>query len=185
VSSEHSEVNTHYHNHHSHAGQAMIELMIGVITILILLVGTVQFLAVADAHSGIDSTIRGQTGVLAMSPLTIEDMPRYIQTWQPGPDGQRFTADDQATCIGPTTITTIANDSVYNMTDWNEFANLTQPSSLDALHQAPPPLMALGFRNVQQSTTVPVSQFAQELFYGNAFVTVKEDVWMPIMNGLY
>jgi hypothetical protein len=43
----------------------------------------------------------------------------------------------------------------------------------------------LGFVDVSQSTTVPVSDLAQSLFYNSPSVTVKEDVWMPIMNGLY
>jgi hypothetical protein len=163
----------------------MIELMMGMILVLILLAGAVQFMDVADAHTGIDSGVRGRTGFLAMSPRTLEDAPRYIETWQPGADGQRFTADDRATCGSPDVIGTIANGSVNAATDWDAFSRLTRPSSLEALHQSPVPLMALGFIGIRQTTTVPVSQLAQDLFYGNASVTVQEDCWLPIMNGLY
>ncbi len=171
----------------------MIELMMGMIMILILLAGAVQFLDVADAHTGIDSCIRGGRsesdilgcGFIAMSPRTLEDTPRYIETWQPGADGQRFTADDRATCGSPDVIGDIANGSVNAATDWDAFSRLARPSSLEALHQSPVPLMALGFIGIRQTTAVPVSQIAQDLFYGSASVTVQEDCWMPIMNGLY
>ena len=163
----------------------MIELLLGIILILILLTGTLQFLTVAGAHTRIDSGIRGKTGFLAMSPRTEEDTPRCIANWQPGPDGQRFTADDQVVPGSPNTVAAIANGSVASATDWKEFGLLTRPSSLAALHDIPVPLMSLGFIGIRWSTTVPVSAIAQELFYGKSDVTVQEDAWIPIMNGLY
>lgn len=178
-------MNTRHPYAHSRAGQAMIELMLGVILILILLVGTVQFVEVADAHTGIDARIRGRSGFLAMSPILLEDTPRYITTWQPGTDGQRFTADDQPVFGSPDAINRIASDTVNNPADWSVLSGLRQTSSLESLHQNPVPLMALGFIGIRQSATVPVSDIAQELFYDKSTVTVQEDCWMPIMNGLY
>lgn len=179
-------MNTRFNRSHARAGQAMIELMIGLIMILILLEGTAQFILIASAHTNIDSVIRGQTGFIAMSPLSTEDTPRYIQTWQPGADGQRFTADDQPVIGSPSNvISRIAGSSVANATEWAQFDKLTHPSSLEALHQEPVPLVALGFVGVRDTTTVPVSDTAQELFYNKSAVTVQEDTWLPIMNGLY
>jgi hypothetical protein len=177
-------MNTPRHNDRR-AGQAMIELMLGMIMLLILLIGAVQFLEVADAHTGIDSVIRGRTGFIAMSPRLLEDSPRYIQNWDPGTDNQRFTADDHATCIPATTIQTIANGSAAGTAGWDAFSRLSQPSSLAALRGDPVPLMALGFIGLRLNSTVPVSEFAQELFYDHAEVLVQEDCWIPILNGLY
>lgn len=172
------------------SGQAMIEVMIGIILILIVVVGAVQFLIVSDTHSGIDGSIRGKTGFLAMSPFTLADSPSYFQTWDPGGDGQRFTADDKPLPAGglpPNTIAAIANYSVRDQTptDWNTFGNLAHPSSLDALHAVPVPLVDLDFVTTHQAIAVPIEDIAQQLFYGNAFATVQEDVWLPIMKGLY
>ena len=175
----------HPHNGPLQSGQAMIELMLGVILILILLTGSVQFLQVASAHSSIDGGVRARTGIKALSPLTEEDTPRYILNWDPGADGQRYTADDQATNGSPQTIVDIADRSVATATDWNKCGNLAHPSSLEALGQIPVPLSSLGFIGIRWSTLVQIEPIAQELFYGNAFATVQEDVWVPIMNGLY
>ena len=187
----------HPHNTSSRAGQAMIELMIGVILILILLSGAVQFMLVADAHTAIDGGgggqngvggrlgVRGRTGYLAMLPLTAEDTPRCIGNWAPGADGQRGTADDQVIPGSPATIVAIAANSATNATQWSEFSHLEHTSSLERLLQTPTSLMALGFVGIRYSCTVPVSTIAQELYYSKPDVTVQEDVWLPIMNSLY
>lgn len=171
----------------SRSGQAMIELMLGIILILILLTGNELFQFVASAQTNMDGKIRGNTGFLAMSPLTEEDTPSYIVNWTPGPDGQRFTADDQTVPFpgGVNAISTIAADSVAHVTDWNQIGSLAYPCSLEALGQLPTPLMSLGFVGTSQTTIVPVSEAAQGLFYGNANATVQESVWIPILNGLY
>ena len=177
-------MNKRQYNHPSCAGQAMIELMLGMILILLLLEGTVQFLNVANAHTGMDATARGQAGLLAMSPNPAENTPRAIQTWLPGPDGQEFTADDVAQLEAPNAIAVIANESAAKSADWTVLNTLTNTPSMEVLSQSGA-LTALGFVDVSQSTTVPVSDLAQSLFYNSPSVTVKEDVWMPIMNGLY
>ncbi|MFZ4396626.1 MAG: hypothetical protein ACOYOU_13465 [Kiritimatiellia bacterium] len=178
-------MNAPRNRHNPRSGQAMIELMIGVITMLILLVGSVLFLLVSDAHTYIDSGIRGRTGFLAMSPLITEDIPRYIRTWLPGADGQRFTADDRAECVAPLAVQMIARRSVQTEAQWRELDDLRRPSSLRALHETPVPLISMGFIGIRRSAVLPVPEFAQDLFYPNPTVTVQEDVWVPIMNGLY
>ncbi len=167
------------------AGQAMIELMLGMIMLLILLTGSVLFLIVADTHTGMDAVIRGSTGLAAMQPIATLDTPRYIQNWDAGPDGQRFTADDTATCVTPTTLQTIANKTVANNNQWLPFADLQHSSTMESLHQNPAPLMSLGFRGIHRSADVSVPQFVQDLFYPDATVRVQADTWLPILNGLY
>jgi len=178
-------MNTKHQRRASRAGQAMIEMMLGVILILLLLVGTSLFLDVADVHTGIDSRIRGRSGFLAMSPMLLEDAPRYIEDWQAGSDNQRYTADDRATCKSPVAIQMIANRTVTNNADWSVFGSLAHASSLEALHGSPVPLAALGFVGLREQARVPVSEFAQQFFYDKSDVVVCEDCWIPILNGLY
>jgi hypothetical protein len=192
-------MNASRHYRASCSGQAMIELMLGMLLILILLVGVVQFVAVADAHSCLDSRIRGNyddmggsygCGVRAMQPLSplTECTPLYITTWSNGPDGQRFTADDTRKTKSPDTLQLIAEKSVKVPTDWNQFAKLAHPSSLGALHglsATNQDITALGFIGLRYDVTLPVSAFAQDLFYNKPDVVVQEDCWRPIMNGLY
>jgi len=169
------------------SGQAMIEMMVGVIVILIVVVGLVQYMAVAGMHRSIDSQIRADTGVTAMSPLTYYDTPSYILNWTVGPDNQPYTADDQVQVGSSATLTTIANKSVLTSDpgEWNEFDSLSHASSLKAVHQDSQPTAALGFVGVCLQQKVDVSSAAQELFYRSPYVTVKEIVWMPATEGLY
>ena len=186
-------MHTRHHNHHLRSGQAMIELMIGMILILILLAGIGQFLQVAYVHTDMDATVRGAAGTLAMSSTT-KKTPHNIQTWLPGPDNQRFTADDVEKAGSPATIATIAGDSVAKASDWAaldfEFQRLAPAHfpSLDKIKQQAGALTELGFvvsPTDQSSKTVPVFDLARSLFYDKKDITVKEDVWMPIMSGLY
>ena len=179
-------MDTHPHNHNPRTGQAMIELMLGVILIMLLLTGAMQYIQVASAHAAIDGGIRGKVGRYAMELMYQEDTPASIQTWDPGPDGQRFTADDTPILKPPTTLTTIAGGCATNATDWNEFGQLSHPSSMETIHTATVvPQTALGFIGIRWTTIVPVSQAAQQLYYTNPNATVQEDCWMPIMNTLY
>ena len=169
------------------AGQAMIEMMLGVMLIMLLIAGMVQFVTIASVHSALDAQVRGDAGVVAMSPLTAWDTPDYILNWKVGPDGQPFTADDQKTIGQPNAIGLIANDSVRpnSPTDWNALAPLRSTSTMDLLHQTPTPLIDLGFIGIKLSQEVPVIDVIQELVYAKPTVTVQEEVWFPVTKGLY
>ena len=88
----------HRDRRHLRAGQAMIEMMLGVILIMLLIAGMVQFVTIASTHSAIDAKIRGDAGVVAMSPLTAWDTPDYILTWKAGPDG--LFRNQNGSCFG-------------------------------------------------------------------------------------
>ena len=163
----------------------MIELMLGIILILILLTGTVQFQTVAGKHTDMDALIRGQTGLLAMAPVAAGNTPNCIQTWQPGVDGQQLTADDESVPGSADTVPLIANYSVLNGSDWQVLQSLTNTPSLELLGQIPVSLPYLGLLDISQTVTVPVDATAQDLFYNNPNVTLQESVWLPIMNGLH
>lgn len=163
----------------------MIELMVSVLMILILIAGTVQFMDVANMHRAIDSRIRGDTGVLALSPLTTFDTPAYALNWEAGPDGQRGTADDKMDVGQPTALYTLSDHSARSVSDWAEFTKLSHPSSLAELHQNSPPMIALGFVGVRLTQDVPVSDIVRQLIYNSPSVTVREDVWVPATKGLY
>ena len=169
----------------SRAGQAMIELMISVLMILILVAGTVQFMDVANMHRAIDARIRGDAGVVAMSPLTFFDTPAYALDWKEGDDGQRGTADDRMIVGPPSALYFVADHSARSASDWNLFSQLSHPSSLAELHQNPLPMIALGFVGVRLSQDVPVSDIVRQLVYNSPSVTVREDVWIPVTKGLY
>ena len=163
----------------------MIELMLGMILILILVAGTIQFMVVAFAHAGLDGNLRGEVGLLALSPQAFQDTPRYIQTWDPGADGQRLTADDQAKLTSSRTLAVIANDSIVQPTDWNFLNALSKGCSLRQIDQSAAPEANLGFVKKTQALSVSVSDVAQNLFYASDTIIVKEEVWLPILNGLY
>ena len=163
----------------------MIELMLGLILILMLLVGSVQFMYVANAQNNITANLRGDVGARAMSPLLTEDTPPCIGNWQSGPYGQRFTADDVSTPGDQGRFSQIASYSVANAADWNAVGAIIQPCALELLQQPPPSLTPLGFVNSSQSVSLPVSAIAQDLFYNRPEILVKEQIWLPFVNELY
>lgn len=169
----------------------MIEMMLGIILVMILLAGVVLFADVSLMHGAIDSRIRGDAGVVALSPLTYLDIPDYIRNWREGPDGQRLTADDQKVLTSPNALADIANRSVRagHATDWAQVDEAERRSgricSLKSLKQTPVPVVALGFVGVRIERDVQVPQSTQDLLYNSPVVKVQEETWVPECKDLY
>jgi hypothetical protein len=75
-------------------GQAMIELIIGLVAVLALFAGLVQISTLAKAQNDTLADARRRVGLWAISDTTIADSPDYIRHWSDGPDGSPYTADD-------------------------------------------------------------------------------------------
>jgi len=173
----------------SKSGQAMIEMMTGLILILILVAGIIQFVSLSTVYCNMDARIRSNAGVVAMSNPPLVDTPQDILDWNVGADGQHMTADDSASLFnGPTnmfSVTTLHIARPDNPNDWSIFSQLPQPSSLAALHQSPAALASLGFIGIRYNQQVPVLEILQELVYNRSTILVQEDCWMPVTRGLY
>jgi hypothetical protein len=168
---------------HSRAGQAAIELVLGILMIIILFAGSLQYLKVAEAQRSMVTSLRGEAGARALTLGATVDMANYLLTWDNGADGIMYTADDQPVESLAFMLPNIVNRSVQNADDWAYVAALPNPTPIFGLHENPLPMLELSLVNAEDSEDVPVEESVQNLIYGRDHVRVKHSVWMPVMKG--
>ena len=166
-------------------GQAFVELILGIIVIVMILAGGIQYLAVANAHRGLTTTVRGEAGARALSDLPELSTPSYIRTWDAGRDGIRHTDDDTPETTLPWTLYTIADHSVRDVADWDRLDPLARASPMLRMHESLLPTAELDLISVERSDTVVVDPAVRTFIYDVPIVTVEHTVWLPLLGGLY
>jgi len=170
------------------SGQAVIEFCVGLIVLLLLVIGMVHIHKMAVVSLGIHSEIRGEAGQMAMQ-STLGHTPEAISDWDPGPDKLRYTADDKAQVSGMASlgiIGTLVGYSARNDDDWRVTTDRTQlPVSMVRLRDQMGLPFFLGSAYETDTERVRVDPFLRQLVLGKEEVKIKEEVWIPLMGGLY
>ena len=171
------------------SGQAAIEFISGIILFLLIVAGIVHVNRMVRTSLFLHAVLRGDAGERAMADGALPEAPLYISDWQAGPDGIRYTADDQPLRNGailPATLSTLVNYSVKNPGDWAYVAPDSRlPVSMIRIQSSPVMATTLGFTHAEETLHVPVDPVLRQLVYDKDEVTIKEEVWMPLMGGLY
>jgi len=171
------------------SGQAAIEFISGLLLLLIVLTGLIHVNRMARTSLFLHSVLRGDAGKRAMETGALSIAPAYISNWQEGPDGLRYTADDeplQRTYMLSSTLSMFTDYSVRSPGDWSYVASDTHlPVSMIRLSAAPAASALLGFTHAEEDLHVPVDPVIRQLVYDKDEVTIRESVWMPLMGGLY
>ena len=173
----------------SRRGQAAIELAASLLLLMVLITGIIHVNRMARTSLFLHSVLRGTAGVRAMESTTTFGAPDYISDWQAGLDAQRYTADDQPTRNGTrlsSILNTLTGYSVRRADDWSQLVDSTRlPVSEIQLFKLPIPAEILGFAHESETLDVPVDPVIRQLIYDKDDVAIKEEVWMPLMGGLY
>jgi len=171
------------------SGQASVELIAGIVLFLILVTGLIHVNRMARTSLFLHSVLRGMAGEQAMEDAAISTAPRSISDWQPGTDGDRYTADDQPVLNGvaqSSILDTLVDRSVKTQADWDKVSDKSKlPLSMISLHASPNLVTAVGFVHTEETLYVPVDSVIRQLVYDRDEVAIKEEVWMPLMGGLY
>ena len=182
----------------SEAGQATIEFTVALFFLLLpIFLGLYHVNLMARVSLFLLAGLRGSGGVSAMQDSALSTAPPYISNWEEGTDGLRHTADDQPVLnsIGQSaTLSALTGYSVKTPGDWNfDFIKRTQiPVSMISLHDSPISGAMLGFAHEEKNSedafgeNIVVNDFLRELVPRlKSTVVIKEEVWMPLMGGLY
>ncbi|MEI7901161.1 MAG: hypothetical protein WCK89_12990 [bacterium] len=172
------------------SGQAAIEFAASLLLFLLILIGLVHVNRMARTSLFLHAVLRGDAGEKAMADTAPSAAPLYISDWQPGADDTRYTADDQPTRNGailPAVLSSLTGHSVKNPEDWNlDFINDSRlPISMIQINSSPLMATTLGFVHAEETLHMSVDPFIRQLVYGKDEVAIKEEVWMPLMGGLY
>jgi len=171
------------------SGQAAIEFVACLLLLLLVIAGTIHVNRMARTSLFLHSVLRGLSGKEAMESGSASVAPTYISDWQAGTDGDRYTADDTAVRNGaalPSILGTLTRLSVKEESDWSAVVDKSVlPVSMATLQHSPVASTVLGFVHREETLHVPVGTVIRQLVYDKDKVAIKEEVWMPLMGGLY
>lgn len=166
-----------------HAGQAMVELAVGLVAIIVLLGALIQIGRLTQARSLAMADARAEAGALGMSPTTpawpLDN--EYIYNWQAGRDGRAYTRDDV------TIPATSAVDAVQAAVEASGMADVPAPPANPfggmAAGVNPAEDFALVFGT--ESESVDVLAAIRRLVYNQDTITVSGSAWMVWTEGIY
>jgi hypothetical protein len=101
----------------------------------------------------------------------------------------RYTADDRPIMNSgnlSSTFLSLTDHSVNSADDWQYVTDKTQlPSSMIQLHSNPMMASAIEMTHEKERLYVPVESVIRQLVYDKEEVPIEEEVWMPLMGGMY
>jgi hypothetical protein len=171
------------------AGQAMVEFLVGLVALLALTVGLLQFVSLNTRHAEALEKARLDAGVTAMLDLSddgqILSNPDCILDWREGPDGERHTRDDRADPANPLPFTErIAGKAAGSPAEWSILGSVPD-TRLPDLRDNPDPVSAFGLVRGHRTATVPLLPGVQDLLYRAKSVDVEGEAWMTWTKGIY
>jgi hypothetical protein len=157
------------------AGQAIAELVVGLIALLVLFMGMLQLQSLARAHTQTLIAARQQAGQDAvLQPYLLRNAtPRWISDWQLGHDSVAYSLDDVASFGNPGVLTdgivAHANPATLNTYVPGNELSTAATSPLNELY------LTHG-----QSTSQPVDLFPliRNLVYGVDSIQLQGDAWL-------
>jgi len=167
------------------SGQAMIELIVGLVAILALLAGLLQVASLTKTHTDTMVEARREAGELAMLDLELMMDPDYIRDWREGPDTKRYTRDDISTSADSVIFDdTIVEKASADSDGW-EILREVPDNRLSRLHDNLDPVSCFGLVRGYDKKSVDLISAVQSLLYRADTIDVECEVWMTWTKGIY
>lgn len=169
-------------------GQAILELMIGLVVVLVLVTALVQFTFLARADLKTMQKARelaGRDALASFGPgLGIGSDAEYIQNWQPGPDQRPYTADDTFTDGSLAAFqSALVERASPDSAGW-DWIDSIRGNALSTLHNTADPATFLGLVKGESEETVEMISAVQHLLYAAPSARIQNTVWMTRMTDL-
>jgi len=166
-------------------GQALIEVIVGLVVVLVLTAGLLQLASLTKIHTDVFVNARGQAGDAAMQDAPISPIPSYILDVSEGPDEKTYSRDDTFSSANPEAFRqTIVNTSVSDPAEWSVLNSLPY-SPISELHDTQYPQSEFGLLQGSASETVPLLPAVRHLLYRADEIEVECNVWMTWTKGIY
>ena len=165
------------------AGQALVEMVVGLVAMMLLLVGLLQIGRLAVAHTGAMMRARERADARARAEHYLQTTPQplYIYDWHPGRDGVRYTQHDVPV---PGLHSPIRRD-VLSVARTDEIESYLGPGPLQAIEESE--RISDGLMMVQgraRSESVPIYPLMRRLVVRDEVLSMQHSVWMPWIRGV-
>ncbi|MBL7077046.1 MAG: hypothetical protein ISS31_06215 [Kiritimatiellae bacterium] len=167
-------------------GSAMIELIIGLVSIVALFAGLVQMVSISRARHDTQYEARSEAGAESLSDLgALLSDAEYIEDWDAGNDDRRHTRDDYAASGDSFAF----NGAIVEMSspDSDGWTIIEQApgDQLSMLRSAPNPAQVFGLVEGTAEEDVPLLPAVQSLLYDADSIEIESRVWMTWTRGIY
>jgi hypothetical protein len=167
------------------SGQALVELMVGLVALVVLIAGIIQVAGLTRIQT--DSLVEARREVANKLFLDspVSALPEYIDDIDVGQDGKSYSSDD-ARSSGDQSLfkNTIASKAAGTASEWN-IMDALPTSPFSQLNNAPAPVTAFGLLHGDAEATVDTIPAVRSLLYDADQINVKCDVWMTWTRGIY
>ena len=168
---------------HGESGQALVELTVALIAVLVLVAGLLQIAALSRAHLDAIDVARERAGMRALGGLIGAESPpmHYLRNWSFGPDGRAYTRDDVPLRGHPDLV----RQGVLRHARPGALG-LRLPGNAVSLAMTDEPLVHhFGLVGVREtSEPVPLLSTVQRMIYRADEITFEPVVWSVQLEGL-
>lgn len=166
-------------------GQALVELMVGLIVILVLVAGMLQVGSLTRASTEAMEAARRRVGERAFSEAYFSDLPTYIADIQPGPDGRRYTRDDEITTADASTfMATVVYRSASSAEGWRVLSEIPG-NPINRLRVSSSPVFEFGLIGTTERERVSILPAVRNLIYAADEIEVESRAWSTWTRGIY
>jgi hypothetical protein len=170
------------------SGQAMIEVLVGIVALIVLIAGLLQVASLSSGQTGTMVTARKKAGDNAMNGGEVASVPDYIKDWQVSSDKKHYTADDTFSPADANQFEgTIIEHAAIDSSGWTIYIDSIPPdhNMFTTIHKSGTPQYDLGLVEGHDSTNVYLLPVIQDLVYGADSITIDSKVWMTWTTGIY
>jgi len=172
-------------------GQALVEVMVGIVVVMVLVSAILQIALMSKTHTDVMVQARKEAGEIAMFDLApgmnLLANPDYIKDWYEGDDGRRLSKDDEYDTgdIG-SFQSIIVNSSVHDPSGWDTIDSAPD-NRLSLLHSDPMVVNSIGLVKGTASDTLSLSLLPsfRHLIYRADSVELEATAWMTLCKGVY
>jgi len=175
----------------SRKGQAIVEVIVGLVVILTLFAGLLQVVSLTRTQADLVAEARSEAGNAAMLHTPFSVMPDYLSEVTAGTDEATYSADDEHLAGTPAFLNEhIIDNAVADESGW-DILEAPPRNALARLHDAMLPQAEFGLLRGQATNSVALISAVQNLLFDSLpsspelEVFIKEDVWMTWTRGIY
>jgi hypothetical protein len=163
---------------HTRSGQAIAELVTGLIAIVVLIMGILLIQTLSRAHTQTLNQARAQAGQDAIQdPYILRySVPSWISDWNTGRDKLHYSQDDQQVAGNPNTITA----GVIARAQPSDLSAYAPGNEISAAANAGGLLDNLFLTHGREQETIDLARFPiiRHIVYGADAITMQGDAWL-------
>lgn len=175
----------------SRSGQAIVEVMVGMVVILVLISSILQIASMCRAHTDVMVEARADAAELCMFELEpgmdLLSNADYIRDWHEGADERRLSRDDEHDTGDAAAFQMLVVDKTADdPSDW-DIINASPNNRITRLRSDPMVISSFGLVKGRATDSAKLDMLPafRHLVYKADSIEVEATTWMTLCKGIY